>query len=344
MRTTIKLLMILSLLLLTECRRRRKRCPPGYKNIGRGRCAPITGSTTGVGLSSEYDNGLRILQQRLEQKLKRKLIIPCYAFDLPRGPDCYRKTPLDFEGGTTTTYCEVCEIFDDNKKQSYDYDLHLDSDKTQPIWIFSSYTDNTLCSCGAGFIYHSRVNQPGRGWDWERANDFFARQIEPQEKQCLESEEGYINQPIFWRHNLTPYKNGSKHTYGRGFTAWGYAGEGLENPEVIVDASIPGPDCKSRPDISSMFAPQPPYYPPRAPPAEGCVREGVYLAWFKGEPLAEHLNSDEARCGELCRENHRCHAWTLNTNNGWCALKRKDQVKEQTQQGFVSGYKTCPRN
>ena len=72
-----------------------------------------------------------------------------------------------------------------------------------------------------------------------------------------------------------------------------------------------------------------------------CVKEDTYLSWFNGEPIAQENGSTQAMCEEKCKSNPNCDAWTLNTNNGWCALKRKDQVKEELQKGFVSGYKIC---
>ena len=72
-----------------------------------------------------------------------------------------------------------------------------------------------------------------------------------------------------------------------------------------------------------------------------CTKEGIYLAWFNGEPIDQENESSQSVCKEKCQTNPDCDAWTLNTNNGWCALKRKDQVKEMKQEGFISGYKIC---
>ena len=72
-----------------------------------------------------------------------------------------------------------------------------------------------------------------------------------------------------------------------------------------------------------------------------CVKEGNYLAWYNGEPIEHANNITQSLCEEKCDRNPDCDAWTLNTRNGWCALKRWDQVKEEENEGFVSGYKHC---
>ena len=72
-----------------------------------------------------------------------------------------------------------------------------------------------------------------------------------------------------------------------------------------------------------------------------CIKEGVYLTWFNGEPIEEITNSNPASCQEKCKNNAQCDAWTFNTNNGWCALKTQNQVKVTENEGFVSGFKNC---
>ena len=71
------------------------------------------------------------------------------------------------------------------------------------------------------------------------------------------------------------------------------------------------------------------------------TKEGIYLTWFNGEPIDQDNESSQSVCEEKCQTNPDCDAWTLNTKNGWCALKRKDQVKEMKQEGFISGYNIC---
>jgi len=69
----------------------------------------------------------------------------------------------------------------------------------------------------------------------------------------------------------------------------------------------------------------------------GCVLHNTYLAWFKGEPIGERLGVGSSQdCYEFCSETDGCAAWTLNTNNGWCALKSKEQIKPQPKKGFES--------
>ena len=71
------------------------------------------------------------------------------------------------------------------------------------------------------------------------------------------------------------------------------------------------------------------------------MKEGTYLAWYNGEPIEQENNISQSLCEEKCDRNPDCDAWTLNTRNGWCALKRLDQVKEEENEGFLSVYKHC---
>ena len=69
----------------------------------------------------------------------------------------------------------------------------------------------------------------------------------------------------------------------------------------------------------------------------GCVLHNTYLAWFKGEPIGERLGVGSSQdCFEFCSETDGCAAWTLNTNNGWGALKSEEQIKPQPKKGFES--------
>ena len=76
-----------------------------------------------------------------------------------------------------------------------------------------------------------------------------------------------------------------------------------------------------------------------------CILEDTYLAWYNGEPIATETRQSEARdhkwCEAKCDANPECGGWTLNKSNGWCALKRTDQIKKQGKKNFVSGIKNC---
>jgi len=61
------------------------------------------------------------------------------------------------------------------------------------------------------------------------------------------------------------------------------------------------------------------------------------LLWNNGEPIGERSNVDAEGCMNACLETPNCAGWTLNTNNNWCGLKRHDQIKKGTNDGFVSG-------
>lgn len=108
------------------------------------------------------------------------------------------------------------------------------------------------------------------------------------------------------------------------------------NMDQILPPSIPAARCHSRPDISSIFEDE-------TETKISCIEENTYLSWYNGEPIEVDVREggDAAWCAAKCRANPSCDAWTLNTSNGWCALKRQDQVKKQQRPGFVSGFKTC---
>ena len=62
MNITMKIVMILCLLVLIQCRgkgRGKLRCKPGEKYMSNGKCENIISGTTGVVTATHYDNGLR---------------------------------------------------------------------------------------------------------------------------------------------------------------------------------------------------------------------------------------------------------------------------------------------
>jgi len=69
----------------------------------------------------------------------------------------------------------------------------------------------------------------------------------------------------------------------------------------------------------------------------GCDLPGVYLTWHNGEPIEQFNNVGAGECKARCQENPNCAGWTLNTNNGWCGLKRDNQIKVEDNSGFKSG-------
>ena len=74
-----------------------------------------------------------------------------------------------------------------------------------------------------------------------------------------------------------------------------------------------------------------------------CTMKDTQLAYHKRDHFAEHFVQEgpEGRhaCHIKCREDDECDAWTLNTRNGWCGLKKKDTVKVVSARGFISGSK-----
>ena len=69
----------------------------------------------------------------------------------------------------------------------------------------------------------------------------------------------------------------------------------------------------------------------------GCALHDTYLSWYNGEPIGEKFNVESAAdCEAACKGTRGCAAWTLNTRNGWCAFKSKEQIKPETNKGFES--------
>ena len=128
---------------------------------------------------------------------------------------------------------------------------------------------------------------------------------------------------------------------------------------AVSSAPLPDADADWLSELYESFAPAPQAAPQAANqlenyayqsgyhgvPYKTCVLDGTYLAWHNGEPIEEEVRQTEAGdpswCAAKCDANSKCDAWTLNKRNGWCALKRGDQVKGQKNEGFVSGTKTC---
>ena len=106
--------------------------------------------------------------------------------------------------------------------------------------------------------------------------------------------------------------------------------------------------CSKHPDISSIFElsfQRGEYFSSleQRLSAISCLLENTYLAWHNGEPLEEEQREagDHSWCEAKCKANPECGGWTFNKNNGWCALKRSDQIKKEKKENFISGIKKC---
>ena len=73
--------------------------------------------------------------------------------------------------------------------------------------------------------------------------------------------------------------------------------------------------------------------------SSGCYLHDTYLSWHNGE-LGDMDNVNPAVCEAGCKAFNGttdCAAWTINTANGWCAFKSKEQIKPKHSAGFESG-------
>ena len=74
----------------------------------------------------------------------------------------------------------------------------------------------------------------------------------------------------------------------------------------------------------------------------GCQREGKQMPWRSPGWLAEWYSGETAvSCHQKCENRADCKAWTLNKNNGWCALddgsnNRRNPGQFLDNPGFVS--------
>merc|ERR1712223_923620 len=216
-----------------------------------------------------------------------------------------------------------------------------------PVSYYSGFDDGSLCDCGSPFILYTRELPPV---NWLASN-------KQPKRQNVMSFRPFNGQIVANFGKLK--KNSGDMVYvneSTGAPTWYSAGD---FDGQIRSADVPSKSCSQRPDISSLFKinyifeeripgnyddVDIEYVPVEVGP-EGCLLDDTYLAWHNGEPLEEETREKEAGdpswCVAKCNANPECEAWTLNKQNGWCALKRIDQIKMQEKKNFVSGRKNC---
>lgn len=338
---------------------------PGLKMTKRG-CIKAWPMTWPLLIDVTWHKAIFDMKAKLERTLGIELETPCTEMTTE-----YLSAMEGF--APPITYCEVC-LKTDISRIHCPTSAQLTSDQmfsenvdysTWPCRVFESsggkidysywsmYDDGSICDCGSAFVVEtddwvpypnsSQIREVGytptpqlkdtvqvkfRRARKDEAKHHLARQRWPastlQSTRCSEnvSEER-------WNH-------GAKETclMVALMELDDYDNDNLLD-DKILPPSIPAAQCQSRPDISSIFEDE--------TETSLCTVENTYLSWYNGEPIEEEVmnGGDATWCAAKCRANPSCDAWTLNTSNGWCALKRQGQVKKQHRQGFVSGFKTC---
>lgn len=329
--------------------KKRMRCPPGLKMTSKG-CAKAWSLTWPDRDIRQINRAIFYMKSKLERTLEMELETPCHSVIM--------RSPL-----SSGMYCEICPKTDPSRihcpvsaqlsweqrtdymppwniSASEDYSAFQCTDKLKycedqfDYSYWPMYDDGSICDCGSPFIVEGNYTK-----EIQTIKFRSPRQNEAKEKfQSLGSHSGASTlQMGGW----TALKDVSQKTQ--------FAAGGIYD-DAVLPPSIPAARCHSRPDISSMLENHFTTWSNGQPIKEEliedktyCNEENTYLSWFNGEPIAEEVKKggDDGWCAAKCRSNPSCDAWTLNTSNGWCALKRQDQVKRQRKPGFVSGFNIC---
>ena len=313
----------------------------------RGRCIKawgLTGFTTNI-----KSRAMERLAQHLKSELGRDVLIPCHD------PEKQEHCEVCFKNDPGKILCPKSEW---NKKSHYTLEFRNASvfdDLTD--WMCSTdtrfadaldglvngfsywtgYDDGSICDCGTPFVV-----------EWEGGSE----SVTFRPLKNTEERPGFRQGPTI----VDEYTGATKWASINGYVdndAW----EGGSRSEGVWDSRPPTESpsaCSGKPDISSIFELR---FKSRdlgnhvyewdlvRNDSKNCIFEDTILAWNNGEPIAEESRQDEAGdhkwCEAKCDANSECGGWTLNKSNGWCALKRTDQIKKQGKKNFVSGIKNC---
>jgi len=315
----------------------------------RGRCIKGWGpATPGTAQSLAMEK----LAERLKIALGRDVLIPCHSEDLTHCEVCFKNDPGKI----------FCPKSEQNKKSHYTAEFRnasvfedltnwtcsvedtaldrLDKRGQKAFSYWTGYDDGTICDCGTPFVA-----------EWGDREVSFRPLRNREKRPGFREGATYVDE----------YTGAPKWAFQNGFgdnEDWeNLDDEGKRmsyyNTDPVWDSRPPTvyPEpCNKYPDISSVFElrfkrNQYDEWDLVINDSKNCILENTYLAWSNGEPIDEETRQSEARdhkwCEAKCNANPECGGWTLNKNNGWCALKRTDQIKKQEKDNFVSGIKDC---
>ena len=352
MKTWFILLLLVTVWSSVSCKRRR-RCPRFLKMNRRGRCIKAWGMGHG---SLGRTRAMERLAQHLKSELGRDVLIPCHDSDNQEHCEvCFKNDPGKI-------FCPKSEW---NKKSHYTQEFRnasVNDDLTD--WMCSTdpetvdqaefdglvngfsywtgYDDGSICDCGTPFVA-----------EWEGSESVSFRPLmNTEERPGFQLGPTYVIESTGaprWRsiagdvgandewENLDEEEK--RESYHNNEPVWD------SRPPTVFPIA-----CPQNPDISSIFEltfkrNQDYAWELVQKHSKSCILEDTILAWYNGEPIAEESRQDEAGdhkwCEAKCDANPECGGWTLNKSNGWCALKRTDQIKKQGKKNFVSGMKNC---
>merc|ERR1711962_275605 len=341
MKTWFILLLLVCVWSSVSCRRRR-RCPRYLKMNRRGRCIKAWGLTEGHRTKTR---AMERLAQHLKGELGRDVLIPCHDSDNQEHCEvCFKNDPGKI-------FCPKSEW---NKKSPYTQEFRnasVSDDLTD--WMCSTdpenvdqaefdglvngfsywtgYDDGSICDCGTPFVA-----------EWEGSESVSFRPLmNTEERPGFQLGPTYVIESTGaprWRSLSGDGLNEEWENLGEEEKRESYAVWDSRPPTAFPIA------CPQNPDISSIFElsfKQDEEYKWNLVPknSNDCILEDTYFAWYNGEPIATESRQDEAGDHRWCDANSECGGWTLNKSNGWCALKRSDQIKKQGKKNFVSGIK-----
>jgi len=304
----------------------------------RGMCIKGRGLTD---LGSFVPRFLAKVVKLIRDRLGRDVVIPCVEEGV-----CADSSVCNSKG----PYCEVCFKDDPGRirctkknrklKDSYGSygNISVYEDLSEYVcWgdnaysDFTGYDDGSICDCGTPFYLNS-INP-------FKFKPLISGEVRPgffEGPSALNEDTGTVSH-YFWG----GYDWNDQYEAGTGPTS----GIWDSRPPSVAPKT-----CSKRPDIDFIFQLQYTHVPgglDNGKFEDVCLDaellENTYLAWHNGEPIEEEQREagDHKWCENKCKANPECGGWTLNKNNGWCALKRSDQIKKQEKENFISGIKVC---
>jgi len=306
----------------------------------RGRCIKGWGATEWGDESDAFAK----LAEHLKRVLGREVLIPCNRVYSQNCEVCFKNDPGKIfcpkrewkyvSGEQTNEYLDL-SVYGDLTDWMCSVPADLDS-AGDAFSYWTGYDDGTICDCGTPFV----AEFTGERWEESRRVSF--RPLRKTEERLRDFDEGatYVDE-------ATGAPRWEQHTGQHRVP------EGPEDAEwnVLTRPPTVSPKaCYGKPDISSIFEMSVAWKNGNIwsldwNDGNSCILDDTYFAWYNGEPIDEESRQDEAGdhwwCEAKCNANPECGGWTLNKSNGWCALKRTDQIKKQKNKNYVSGTKNC---
>ena len=318
----------------------------------RGRCIKSWSPAT---TDANQSHAMGKLAQHLKSELGRDVLIPCHDINMKHCEVCFKNDPGKIfcpksEQNKKPEFTEEfvkASVFDDLTDYTCsapDRVLELLDKRGQKAFSYwTGYDDGSICDCGTPFV----AEWSGSGLTQVSFRPLRNAEERPGFQEGATYVDEYTGAPR-WLGNAGYYNNEEWEDLEEGEkkrrVAEGTAVFDSRPPTVFPQA------CSRKPEISSIFElsfkkNQVKEWDLVPNDSNSCILEDTYLAWHNGEPIDEESRQSEAGdhkwCEAKCDANPECGGWTLNKSNGWCALKRTNQIKKQKKKNFVSGIKNC---